>query len=85
MPAYPEPLPPRAKPLVKELQLLLSGIAEANGLMPELLLNRKPLVAMLTQLMNSGEAALPQGLPAWKKALFGDELLSMLAGMKEKV
>jgi len=85
VPAFPEMLPPRAKPLIKELQLLLSQIAEASGLIPELLLNRKSLVAMLTELMASGNAVLPDNLPAWKEALFGEQLLSALAGMKEKI
>lgn len=85
VPAFPETLPPRAKPLVKELQLLLIQIAEASGLIPELLLNRKSLVAMLTELMASGKAVLPENLPAWKVALFGEPLLSALASMKGKI
>lgn len=83
--AFPEMLPPRAKPLIKELQLLLSQIAEASGLIPELLLNRKSLVAMLTELMASGNAVLPDNLPVWKVALFGSQLLSALSSMKGKI
>jgi len=85
VPAFPETLPPRAKPLIKDLQALLIKIAEAADLIPELLLNRKTLVSMLTELMNSGEAHLPADLPGWKKALFGDELLSALADMKGRI
>jgi len=85
VPAFSEPLPPRAKPLIKDLQALLIKIAEAADLIPELLLNRKTLVSMLTELMNSGEATLPADLPGWKKALFGDELLSALADMKGRL
>lgn len=85
VPVFPETLPPRAKPLVRDLQQLLSDIAEARGLIPELLLNRKTLVAMLTDLMNKGEAALPADLPTWKHSLFGDELLSLLESMKGKI
>jgi len=83
--AFPDTLPPRAKPLVKELQLLLSQIAEKSGLIPELLLNRKTLVAMLVELMTSGNAVLPANLPVWKKTLFGDELLSLLGTMEGKI
>jgi len=85
VPAFPETLPPRAKPLVKDLQLLLANIAEASGLIPELLLNRKSLVAMLTDLMNNGEANLPAELPNWKKTLFGDQLLTALVDMKGRL
>lgn len=85
VPAFPEPLPPRAKPLIKELQSLLADIAEKNDLIPELLLNRKALVGMLTELMHSGEAKLPAELLDWKRALFGDQLLDALAEMKGKV
>lgn len=85
VPAFSEPLPPRAKPLIKDLQALLIKIAAAADLIPELLLNRKTLVSMLTELMNSGEAHLPADLPGWKKALFGDELLSALSDMKGRI
>lgn len=85
VPAFPEPLPPRAKPLIRELQALLTDIAEATGLIPELLLNKRSLVAMLTELMNNGEVALPGDLPAWKQALFGDQLLSALVEMKGRI
>lgn len=85
VPAFPEPLPPRAKPLIKDLQALLIRIATAADLIPELLLNRKTLVSMLTELMHSGEAHLPADLPSWKKTLFGDELLSALVDMKGRL
>ncbi len=85
VPAFPEPLPPRAKPLIKDLQALLIKIATAADLIPELLLNRKTLVSMLTELMHSGEAHLPADLPGWKKTLFGDELLSALSDMKGRI
>jgi len=85
VPAFPEPLPPRAKPLVKELQALLAGVAESVDLMPELLLSRKSLVAMLTHLMHGGEARLPADLPSWKRTLFGEPLLTALADMKGKI
>lgn len=85
VPAFPEPLPPRAKPLIKELQALLTGIAEATGLIPELLLNKRTLVNMLTELMNKGEARLPADLPAWKQALFGERLLAAVTDMKGKL
>ncbi len=85
VPAFPEPLPPRAKPLVKELQALLAGVAESVDLMPELLLSRKSLVAMLTHLMHGGEARLPADLPRWKRTLFGEPLLTALADMKGKI
>jgi ribonuclease D len=85
VPAFPETLPPRAKPLIKELQLLLVDIAKSAGLIPELLLNRKTLVSLLTELVNTGEVALPLELPAWKKALFGEQLLAGLTSMKGKI
>ena len=83
--SFPEPLPPKAKTLIKDLQALLASIAEKAGLMPELLLNRKTLVSLLTQLMNGGDAQLPSELPRWKEELFGEQLLSALADMKGKL
>ncbi|MFZ6046627.1 ribonuclease D [Pseudomonas sp. CR3202] len=77
--ALPEPLPPDASPLLKQLRAVGQVEAERLGMAPELMLRKKHLEALLKSGFPNGPYRLPEGLRGWRRELMGQALLDTLA------
>ncbi|MGQ7818266.1 ribonuclease D [Metapseudomonas furukawaii] len=77
--ALPDPLPPEAAPLLKQLRAIGQAEAERLGMAPELMLRKKHLEALLKSGFPNGPYSLPDGLRGWRRELMGQALLDALA------
>ncbi|GAB1261865.1 ribonuclease D [Aurantivibrio plasticivorans] len=73
----PSPLPVSARDKIKVFKQLIAGKAEALGVQPELLMRKVDYEALVRSGMQGGEYTLPNSLSSWRKALFGDDILTI--------
>jgi ribonuclease D len=78
--ALPEPLPIEASTLLKKLRSIGQREAERLGIVPELMLRKKTLEALLKTGYPHGPYQLPESLRGWRRELMGQALLDCLAG-----
>ena len=78
-PRLPKPLPPATGSLMKRLKAHVRHRAEQLQLAQELLVKKRDYEALLRSGSRDGEYQLPETLSGWRKAVIGDELLSILA------
>ncbi|KAB0550375.1 ribonuclease D [Pseudomonas argentinensis] len=82
-PAMPEPLPIEAAGLLKKLRAIGQREGERLEIVPELMLRKKTLEALLKSGYPNGPYRLPDGLRGWRRELMGQALLDCLAGEGE--
>ncbi|MCQ4348432.1 ribonuclease D [Pseudomonas stutzeri] len=75
----PEPLPLEVSPLLKKLRAVGQREAERLQIVPELMLRKKVLEALLKTGYPSGPYFLPDSLRGWRRALMGQALLDTLS------
>ncbi|MCL7462620.1 ribonuclease D [Pseudomonas sp. NW5] len=75
----PEPLPLEATALLKRLRAVGQREAERLGIVPELMLRKKTLEALLKSGYPQGPYQLPDSLRGWRRELMGQMLLDTLA------
>lgn len=78
----PEPLPVSAGVLLRQLRAVGEREAQRLDMVPELLLRRKPLEALVRSGYPDGPYQLPDSLRGWRRELLGQALLDCLAGEK---
>lgn len=76
----PEPLPLEASALLKTLRAVGQREAARLGIVPELMLRKKALEALLKSGYPDGPYVLPDSLRGWRRELMGQALLDCLAG-----
>jgi ribonuclease D len=69
---------PVSNSLMKQLKLRVSARAEAINIVPEMLARRRHLEQLLRSGIDGGRYQLPPDLAGWRKAVIGDELMTML-------
>ncbi|MCU1716261.1 ribonuclease D [Pseudomonas sp. 5P_3.1_Bac2] len=84
-PALAEPLPLEASALLKKLRSVGQREAERLGIVPELMLRKKTLEALLKTGYPGGPYQLPESLRGWRRELMGQALLDCLAAAGEVV
>jgi len=82
-PAMPEPLPIEAAGLLKKLRAIGQREGERLEIVPELMLRKKTLEALLKSGYPNGPYHLPESLRGWRRELMGQALLDCLAGEGE--
>ncbi|WP_455230607.1 ribonuclease D [Geopseudomonas aromaticivorans] len=75
----PEPLPLEASALLKKLRAVGQREGERLQIVPELMLRKKVLEALLKTGYPAGPYTLPDSLRGWRRALMGQALLDTLA------
>ncbi|MGG2397384.1 ribonuclease D [Pseudomonas sp. SH1-B] len=75
----PEPLPIEASALLKKLRAVGQREGERLDIVPELMLRKKTLEALLKTGFPKGPYQLPDSLRGWRRELMGQELLDCLA------
>ena len=75
----PEPLPLEVSALLKRLRAVGQREAERLQIVPELMLRKKVLEALLKTGYPAGPYTLPDSLRGWRRALMGQALLDCLA------
>lgn len=75
----PEPLPLEVAPLLKKLRAVGLREAERLQIVPELMLRKKVLEALLKTGYPAGPYSLPDSLRGWRRALMGQTLLDTLS------
>lgn len=75
----PEPLPLEVSPLLKKLRAVGQREAERLQIVPELMLRKKVLEALLKTGYPSGPYSLPDSLRGWRRVLMGQALLDTLS------
>ncbi|PZW71030.1 ribonuclease D [Pseudomonas sp. URMO17WK12:I1] len=78
-PAMPEPLPIEASGLLKKLRAIGQREGERLEIVPELMLRKKTLEALLKSGYPNGPYRLPDSLRGWRRELMGQALLDCLA------
>ena len=78
--ALPEPLPIEASALLKKLRAVGQREGERLDIVPELMLRKKTLEALLKSGYPNGPYQLPDSLRGWRRELMGQALLDCLAG-----
>lgn len=81
--ALPEPLPLEAAGLLKKLRAIGQREGERLGIVPELMLRKKNLEALLKTGYPDGPYQLPDSLRGWRRELMGQALLDCLAATGE--
>jgi ribonuclease D len=81
--ALPEPLPVEASALLKKLRAIGQREGERLEIVPELMLRKKTLEALLKSGYPSGPYQLPESLRGWRRELMGQALLDCLAAEGE--
>lgn len=77
--ALPEPLPIEASALLKKLRAVGQREGERLDIVPELMLRKKTLEALLKSGYPNGPYQLPDSLRGWRRELMGQALLDCLA------
>lgn len=81
--ALPEPLPVEASALLKKLRAVGQREGERLDIVPELMLRKKTLEALLKSGFPNGPYQLPDSLRGWRRELMGQALLDCLAAEGE--
>lgn len=81
--ALPEPLPIEASALLKKLRVIGQQEGERLDIVPELMLRKKTLEALLKTGFPHGPYQLPDSLRGWRRELMGQALLNCLAAEGE--
>ena len=81
--ALPEPLPIEASALLKKLRAVGQREGERLDIVPELMLRKKTLEALLKSGFPNGPYQLPDSLRGWRRELMGQALLNCLAAEGE--
>lgn len=81
--AVPEPLPIEASALLKKLRAVGQREGERLDIVPELMLRKKTLEALLKSGYPNGPYQLPDSLRGWRRELMGQALLDCLAAEGE--
>ncbi|UFQ96218.1 ribonuclease D [Pseudomonas wenzhouensis] len=81
--ALPEPLPLEASTLLKKLRAVGQREGERLDIVPELMLRKKTLEALLKSGYPHGPYQLPDSLRGWRRELMGQALLDCLAAEGE--
>ncbi|SFW43311.1 ribonuclease D [Pseudomonas sp. NFACC19-2] len=81
--ALPEPLPVEASALLKKLRAVGQREGERLDIVPELMLRKKTLEALLKSGYPNGPYQLPDSLRGWRRELMGQALLDCLAAEGE--
>ncbi|MDU9410565.1 ribonuclease D [Pseudomonas sp. zfem001] len=81
--ALPEPLPIEASALLKKLRVIGQQEGERLDIVPELMLRKKTLEALLKTGFPHGPYQLPDSLRGWRRELMGQALLDCLAAEGE--
>ncbi|MBG0839058.1 ribonuclease D [Ectopseudomonas toyotomiensis] len=81
--ALPEPLPIEASALLKKLRAVGQREGERLDIVPELMLRKKTLEALLKSGYPNGPYQLPDSLRGWRRELMGQALLDCLAAEGE--
>lgn len=81
--ALPEPLPIEASALLKKLRAVGQREGERLDIVPELMLRKKTLEALLKTGFPNGPYQLPDSLRGWRRELMGQALLDCLASEGE--
>lgn len=81
--ALPEPLPIEASALLKKLRAIGQQEGERLDIVPELMLRKKTLEALLKSGYPNGPYQLPDSLRGWRRELMGQALLDCLASEGE--
>jgi ribonuclease D len=81
--ALPEPLPIEASALLKKLRAVGQREGERLEIVPELMLRKKTLEALLKSGYPNGPYQLPDSLRGWRRELMGQALLDCLAAEGE--
>lgn len=81
--ALPEPLPIEASALLKKLRAVGQRESERLDIVPELMLRKKTLEALLKSGFPNGPYQLPDSLRGWRRELMGQALLDCLAAEGE--
>lgn len=81
--ALPEPLPLEASALLKKLRAVGQREGERLDIVPELMLRKKTLEALLKTGFPNGPYQLPDSLRGWRRELMGQALLDCLASEGE--
>jgi len=81
--ALPEPLPIEASALLKKLRAVGQREGERLDIVPELMLRKKTLEALLKSGFPNGPYQLPDSLRGWRRELMGQALLDCLAAEGE--
>lgn len=81
--ALPEPLPIEASALLKKLRAVGQREGERLDIVPELMLRKKTLEALLKSGFPNGPYQLPDSLRGWRRELMGQALLDCLASEGE--
>ena len=81
--ALPEPLPIEASALLKKLRAVGQREGEHLDIVPELMLRKKTLEALLKSGYPNGPYQLPDSLRGWRRELMGQALLDCLAAEGE--
>lgn len=81
--ALPEPLPIEASALLKKLRVIGQQEGERLDIVPELMLRKKTLEALLKTGFPHGPYRLPDSLRGWRRELMGQALLDCLAAEGE--
>lgn len=81
--ALPEPLPIEASALLKKLRAVGQREGERLDIVPELMLRKKTLEALLKSGYPNGPYQLPDSLRGWRRELMGQALLGCLAAEGE--
>nr|WP_313407728.1 ribonuclease D [Pseudomonas sp.] len=81
--ALPEPLPVEASTLLKKLRAVGQREGERLDIVPELMLRKKTLEALLKSGFPNGPYQLPDSLRGWRRELMGQALLDCLAAEGE--
>lgn len=79
----PEPLPVEASALLKKLRAVGQREGERLDIVPELMLRKKTLEALLKSGFPNGPYQLPDSLRGWRRELMGQALLDCLAAEGE--
>ena len=70
---------------VKTIKSWIDAQAARMDISPELMMNRKTINALVYSLVESDEFELPADMSLWKQQAFGDGLLELLKGIKERL
>ncbi|VXC39900.1 Ribonuclease D [Pseudomonas sp. 8Z] len=81
--ALPDPLPVEASALLKKLRAIGQREGERLDIVPELMLRKKSLEALLKSGYPNGPYQLPDSLRGWRRELMGQALLDCLASEGE--
>ncbi len=77
------PIPPRLKPYTKAARALGAQVAEEQNILPDLLIRKRDIDAVIRSKKLTGFYELPATLMGWRRPLVGDKLIEIFNEMDE--